>query len=166
MAGSAQFIPQQMGYNPDVNGDELIGVEDLMGTLSLYGSEFDNGDSLIISSWTFPMDYPIPPTAEEDASGSPVNVLIPEEIDILYVHQTVDRFVYFHLPDGEGFKVLQLFLSCEGFEQWPVNVYLDSDNPVTEAYQQTANIHYARPQHLLFIRGHNGIWYGEDVNLN
>ena len=31
-----QFIPQPMGYNPDANGDQFIGVDDVMGTLALY----------------------------------------------------------------------------------------------------------------------------------
>ena len=162
---SAQFIPQQMGYNPDVDGDEVIGVNDLMGTLSLYGSLFDNGDSLNVTSWTFPQDYPIPPTEEEDAFGMVVNVDIPENTDILYVHQTVDRMVMFHLPQGEGFKVLQLFLSCEGFYQWGSNILLN-ESPLSEAWGNTIDVNSNRPMHLILIRGHNGIWYESGFSLN
>ena len=158
VAGSAQFIPQQMGYNPDVNGDELIGVEDLMGTLSLYGSEFDNGDSLMVSSWTFPEDYPIPPTAEQDASGIPVDVDIPENIDVLYVHQTVDRMVNFHLPEGDGFKVFQMFLSCENFYQWDVRIML-TESSLSMAWGAPFVVKEARPKSFILIRGHNGVWY-------
>ena len=50
---NAQFIPQPMGYNPDSNSDGAIGSEDLMGLLSFYGTEFDNGDSLVTENLSF-----------------------------------------------------------------------------------------------------------------
>ena len=49
----AQFIPQPMGYNPDENSDGLIGVGDLQGLLALYGSSFNNHDSIVVASIEF-----------------------------------------------------------------------------------------------------------------
>ena len=49
----AQFIPQSMGYNPDSDNDGFVGSEDLMGLLSHYGNEFDNGDSIITANLNF-----------------------------------------------------------------------------------------------------------------
>ena len=71
IALNAQFIPQPMGYNPDSNSDGAIGSEDLMGMLSLYGTEFDNGDSTEI----FMVDF----VGVEDST-----FVIPESTDICY----------------------------------------------------------------------------------
>ena len=47
---SAQFIPQPAGYNPDENADGIIGVSDLAGILSLYGSAF-NSENCRLCLW-------------------------------------------------------------------------------------------------------------------
>lgn len=72
IALNAQFIPQPMGYNPDSNSDGAIGSEDLMGMLSLYGTEFDNGDSTEI----FMVDF----VGVEDST-----FVIPESTDICFI---------------------------------------------------------------------------------
>ena len=148
--GSAfgQFIPQPMGYNPDVNGDEFIGVDDVMGTLALYNNTFASGDSLVISSLNFPTDYPESYTG----SGSPT-IEIDEATDFQYVHQTETQLVYFQLPQGPGFKVVQVFLSCNNYFQ--VSFYLQEDDDATNLYL----VNGPRPVSLTFIRGHNGTWY-------
>ena len=163
MAGSAQFIPQQMGYNPDVNGDELIGVDDLMGTLSLYGSSFESDDSLTVVSYTFPDEYPIPLTPKEIANGAYAQVEIDETVDFLYVHQTEDRQTHFWLPQGEGFKVLQLFLSLEGFNNWPIRVFL-TESPNSDMTGSEIYLYENNPVTLTLIRGHNGVWYQYGVS--
>lgn len=38
---SAQTGFVEFPYNPDSDSDDIIGIEDLMGLLSLYGSEFN-----------------------------------------------------------------------------------------------------------------------------
>ena len=48
----SQFIPQPMGYNPDSNSMG-IGSEDLMGMLSLFGSSFNSGDSLVVDYFEY-----------------------------------------------------------------------------------------------------------------
>ena len=149
-----QFIPQPMGYNPDVNGDEFIGVDDVMGTLALYDNAFDNGDSLVITSWTFPEDYP--PDYEIIFGGRKVEV--DENTDVLYLTQTVDEEIALFLPQGEGFKVLQVFLRCEGFAQWPLVIYrTSSGGSYTNGGQ--VNVQNERQRLYTFIRGHDGLWY-------
>ena len=153
-----QFIPQPMGYNPDVNGDEFIGVDDVMGTLALYDNPFENGDSLIVTSMTFPNDY-------GDVYGGWQNsvpyIYLDEETDFIYLHQTEDREVNFWLPQGPGFKVMQFFFSSD-IVNWGVRIFLDtsegSDIGGSEFYIQPAN-----PVHMTLIRGHNGKWYQPGV---
>ena len=151
--GSAlgQFIPQPMGYNPDVNGDEFIGVDDVMGTLALYNNTFDLGDSLVISSLNFPADYP----ETYGGSGSPL-IQIDEATDFLYMHQTEDQAVEFQLPQGQGFKVIQVFMSSEVWN-FGVRFFLDESN--SDSFGGFLNVQPPRPMSMTFIRGHNGIWY-------
>lgn len=86
-----------MGYNPDVDSDGLIGVEDLMGTLSLFGSVFDNGDSTEI----FMVDF----VGVEDST-----FVIPEATDICYV-EWLPEFQIGEYPDCDpDFNEFQLVL--------------------------------------------------------
>ena len=68
---SAQSFP--LPYNPDENGDGLIGVADLQGLLSNYGSEFsgavisEDGESAI--TYMGEMAYPVCATACENLPG-------------------------------------------------------------------------------------------------
>ena len=100
MAGSAQFIPQPMGYNPDSNSDGFVGAEDLMGLLSLYGTPYDNGDSVDVVTLDF--------TGVENDTLS-----VPEGADVIYllsgdsVTQYNDRYVL--LPSGTSWKSLVFF---------------------------------------------------------
>lgn len=159
IALNAQFIPQQMGYNPDVNGDELIGVEDLMGTLSLYGNSFDNGDSLIVQTISFPEeegDY------FDGSCGSDVCVLLDDLWDIVYFSTTNDANVLFELPEGIGYKVVQVFVDCDGFAQVDMAFYHPASIGLPLINLMTVNCD--RPRVFTFIRGHNGIWYGQAKN--
>ena len=153
-----QFIPQQMGYNPDENGDALIGVNDLQGLLALYGQPFDNGDSVVVTTLTFPDDY-----GDDYAENGQVPVLyIEEDTDFLYIHQTVDDEVFFYLPQGSGFKVLQVFISTEVFN-FGSRFYL-TETTNSDMFGGTFNTQPFQPLHLTFIRGHNGTWYQDGRN--
>ena len=152
-----QFIPQPMGYNPDVNGDEFIGVDDVMGTLALYDNAFDNGDSLVITSWTFPEDYQ-EPYASNPENYSYAHTYIDEATDVVYIHQTEDQSAYFYLPQGVGYKVVQIFLSCDGFAQWDCRIMGTSDLS-SYMYGGTFLVYDHAPVVLTMIRGHNGKWY-------
>ena len=148
-----QFIPQPMGYNPDANGDSFIGVDDLTGMLSLYGTAFQSGDSLTTESWVFPED-----------NGPYTDIEIPEHIDVLYVHQQEDQQIKFFMPLGTGYKVLQVFLSCEGFYQWEVEFYNTPYNNGdydggTYMFDGSQQVRSKSPRLLTFIRGINGVWY-------
>ena len=106
-----QFIPQPMGYNPDVNGDEFIGVDDVMGTLALYNSIFDNGDSTVVATVQVSGDNQGWPS-----TGSHEALVLPDA-DVIYLdveaydtgndgnYSTYNVFKM-KLPDGVGFKTL------------------------------------------------------------
>ena len=101
MAGSAQFIPQPIGYNPDSNNDGFVGSEDLMGLLSLYGTPFDNGDSVDIVTLDF--------TGFENDTLS-----VPENADVVYLlsgdsTSTPSNERHVLLPSNTSWKSLVLF---------------------------------------------------------
>ena len=152
-----QFIPQPMGYNPDENGDAFISVTDLQGMLALYGNAFDNGDSLVISSINFPEDYQ--PWDGVDPTGYDHRpYFIDEQTDILYVHQVEDQGCRFYLPQGPGYRVVQIFLSCSEFAQWDVRVC--GTNEISSLmYGGNIVVGENKPVVLTLVRGHNGIWY-------
>ena len=93
-----------MGYNPDSNSDAFVGIDDLMAVLSLYGTPFDNGDSVQIAELSF--------------VGNILDTLeIPESADIVYVYDEMVegsltdgslRTRHLKLPMGTGFKALLL----------------------------------------------------------
>lgn len=152
-----QFIPQQMGYNPDENGDDLIGVNDLQVLLALYGQPFDNGDSVVVTSMTFPEDY------GDVFGGNNYEepwIFVSEETDILYLHQTEDQQVGLWLPQGSGFKVLQLFFSSEVYN-WGVRIFLDNtiNSDMYSAHGGVINVQPHNPFYYTLIRGQNGKWY-------
>ena len=155
IALNAQFIPQPMGYNPDVNGDELIGVEDLMGTLSLYGNPFDNGDSVIVQIINFPEEIGV---YGDENCGVGACVGLDELWDIVYFSTTTDEYVLFELPGGIGYKAVQVFVDCDGFVQFSVS-FLDPESDGLWL-AGPANVICDRPRVFTFIRGHNGMWYG------
>ena len=159
IALNAQFIPQPMGYNPDSNCDGYIGSADLVGLLALYGNAFDNGDSLIVQTINFPEeegDY------WDGNCDSDVCVLLDDLWDIVYFSTTNDAVVFFELPEGIGYKVVQVFVDCDGFAQMnvmfyhPASIGLPLINPMT--------VNCDRPRVFTFIRGHDGIWYGQAKN--
>ena len=117
VGGSAQFIPQPMGYNPDSNSDGVIGSEDPMGMLALYGLPYETSDSIVVGSVSF--------------IGAEYDTLqVPENVDVLYVHsnwaevdmnqQNVNR--YLKLPIGSGWKSLVVMPITENtYEEWSGN---------------------------------------------
>ena len=140
-----QFIPQPMGYNPDANGDSFIGVDDVMGTLALYGNTFDNGDSLVIKSINYPEVAP-----EYTAAG--VDIAIQEDWDLLYLSNSYTSVLDISLPEGSGFKVLQLFVTGEGLN-FTVNFH------TLQADLDNRFVYAGFPQSATLIRGHDGVWY-------
>ena len=140
-----QFIPQPMGYNPDANGDSFIGVDDVMGTLALYGNTFDNGDSLVIKSINYPEVAP-----EYTAAG--VDIAIQEDWDLLYLSNSYTSVLDISLPEGSGFKVLQLFVTGEGLN-FTVNFH------TLQADLDNRFVYAGFPQSATLIRSHDGVWY-------
>ena len=104
-----QFIPQPMGYNPDVNGDEFIGEDDVMGTLALYDNAFDNGDSTVVAT--------VELNGDNSCWPSPGEQYILPDADVIYLdvtgydsgadglNSTYNCFKM-KLPQGSGFKTL------------------------------------------------------------
>jgi hypothetical protein len=150
-----QFIPQPMGYNPDVNGDEFIGVDDVMGTLALYDNAFDNGDSVVtvFADLTDPLD----------------TLFIPANTDMVYINADGPENPHFliELPSGTGFKTLVVMAKN-----------------TTEISGSTASIRFIepcdygdgfctvqwiyvteyKPLYTFLIRGLDGVWYSEETN--
>lgn len=85
---TAQSFP--LPYNPDENGDGLIGVADLQGLLSNYGSEFsgavisEDGESAI--TYMGEMAYPVCAMACENLPG---NWKMPKDEDLGLVWEEV-----------------------------------------------------------------------------
>ena len=140
-----QFIPQPMGYNPDANGDSFIGVDDVMGTLALYGNTFDNGDSLVIKYINYPEVAP-----EYTATG--IDIAIQEDWDLLYLSNSYTSVLDISLPEGSGFKVLQLFGTGEGL-YYTVNFH------TLQTGLNDRFVYVGFPQSATLIRGHDGVWY-------
>ena len=150
---NAQFIPQPMGYNPDVNGDELIGVEDLMGTLSLYGNPFDNVDSTVTVFLT---------VTEDNGLYS-----IPENADVVYISADGPENSSFNfiLPSGDGFKSLVIFVKniqgIDGSQAWCNFVYSVDCLSEGSCYTTFMAVSDYNPQYTIVMRGPDGVWYHE-----
>ena len=96
-----QFIPQPNAYNPDVNGDSFIGVDDVMGTLALFGNAFDNGDSL----QTLTLQFSVLDQSNAGLGYTPnEKFLIPLGVDILIVEGIDVSQVWLELPATTGFR--------------------------------------------------------------
>jgi len=153
MLGTAfgQFIPQPMGYNPDVDGDEFIGINDIMGVLPLYNSAFDNGDSTVsvFETVTTPND----------------TIYVDENTDFLYITTLLDDNGYVHvqLPQGNDFSSLVILAnqpnpsnSGSNFLQvWQGDAGCGADVCGLGFYVITANT----PKGMMFLRGEDGLWY-------
>jgi len=122
VAGGAQFIPQPMEYNPDSNDDSFIGSEDILGALTLFGTPFNNGDSVNIVTLDF-------------RGLSDDTLFIPENADIVYVldefknynSSTVEQRNLF-LPNAESFKSLMVIPEI----QQSADEYFNLENPASK----------------------------------
>ena len=104
-----QFIPQPNAYNPDANGDSFIGVDDVMGTLALFGNAFETSDSLQSLSLEFSQE-----SIQSDGPGTWENPYqLPEGIDVLVVHSVDVEHVHLNLPSGTGFHSLLIMTTTE-----------------------------------------------------
>ena len=153
-----QFIPQPMGYNPDANGDSFIGVDDVMGTLSVYNSFFANNDSLELGFFEFPQDLNYQ-TSETDGVG---DFSVGDSLDLVYLVQNDYSFVHIHLPSGNTWKVLQIFYRVEGISNCTFQ-FISDTGPIGSnwSYVNTDN-----PRYFTLIRGHDGHWYFPDDGIN
>ena len=148
-----QFIPQPMGYNPDVNGDEFIGVDDVMGTLALYDNAFDNGDSTVTVHLT---------VSEDNGLYS-----IPESADVAYITADGPENSSFNLilPSGDGFKSLVIFVkNIDGIDGSQASLnFLRSADCLSEGscYMTTMGVSENLPQYTIVMRGPDGVWYHE-----
>ena len=160
-----QFIPQPNAYNPDANGDSFIGVDDVMGTLALFNSPFNNGDSINTLEWTFSesvliQNYDGSTDTIPDSYTTPIETLeIPEFADILVLKRPSApdqaQDYYFTLPEGPGFKSLLVCGSTEmgdGPEFW----FAQSNSPHVPKLKLLSPYRY---NYLLFLRLSDGTWY-------
>ena len=144
-SATAQFIPQPMGYNPDVNGDEFIGVDDVMGTLALYSSVFDNGDSLDV--------YTTPDSLWADGFET---LHIPDGTDIVYLNYEVPvqgAEATIELPEATGFSALMVFTDPVEWKSHALTFFYQGDGQ--ESHHYASN----RKKCFIWIHGHNDKWY-------
>ena len=164
---SAQFIPQPMGYNPDSNSDAFVGIDDLMAVLSLYGTPFDNGDSVQIAELSFVGNY--------------LDTLeIPESADIIYIYDEIvfgTNSRHLKLPMGSGFKsimvvpvITQTSAEVEDIPEIPYAHYPNFYSflvPCNEQYPtpcpeyfslNTVRVNVYNRLHKLYVRMPNGNW--------
>ena len=147
-----QFIPQPNAYNPDANGDSFIGVDDVMGTLALFGNAFDNGDSLQTLTLEFSQAG-----LDAGGQGSWVNKYeLPEGIDVLFVHGVDLNDVFFTLPQGgQGFHCLLIVGTTDVTSQQGTDFKFYT--PPTPAFVENFGEY---PNELLQMRAQewNGAW--------
>ena len=144
-SAAAQFIPQPMGYNPDVNGDAFIGVDDVMGTLALYNNIFDNGDSLNVLS-----------TSDSLWAEGFETFLIPVGTDILYLNYEValeGANAIIELPESNGFSTLMVLTDPTVWKPHHLTFNYQGDG------QESHNYTHNRNKCFIWIHGHNDKWY-------
>ena len=179
-----QFIPQPNAYNPDANGDSFIGVDDVIGTLALYGNAFETGDSLVTMRAEFYLCYYVlsigttsdtiytesqdPSSCWQGPFSNPIP--IPESVDILITDINIDaetgnafESIIFALPEGTGWKTLQVFNHREylpgvGGGYSTLQFRHLTDDGYNEVFYSYVN--YLTPTSLILTRLPNNIWHG------
>lgn len=143
-----------MGYNPDVNGDEFIGVDDVMGTLALYDNAFDNGDSIVSVFETVTVPYD--------------TIVVDDNTDLLYINASLDdgnEFMVLLPNGGVGFKTLAIFIrnTGESFSGATVGVRMHQQNELCDpsGFCERAYllVNAYDPECFMLIRGEDGTWY-------
>lgn len=175
---SGQFFPQDAEYNPDVDGDQYIGVNDILGILPLFGNAFSSADSIAVENVTVGYNHRCWP---DGSNGSPV--ILPD-VDVVYLdvnpylnadfpsaYETYNCFKV-KLPSGAGFKTLLVIpshinsltppLGASGDGISSLNFEFFADN-FTHALQFDGNVDgtwgpTAGWHAWMFIRDHNGNW--------
>ena len=150
VAGSAQFIPQPMGYNPDSNSDGFVGAEDLMGLLSLFGTPYDDGDSVDVVT----LDY----------TGFESDTLqIPEHADIVYLlsgeytgdGNQVSRAAW--LPLGSTWKTVIVFGYTTFSYHERCDYFIYTDEPLVDE-----GVELPYPRHIGYVLGgYNPNWQSD-----
>ena len=147
-----------MGYNPDENSDGLIGVGDLQGILTLYGSTFESNDSLNITSDFWDVNAP-------DIDGQD-DYFVGIGTDILYLTTNAyDDNEQLFLPSEVGFKTLLILLDFTiGFSSGGQIEFLSEEGgSVSEVV--AIDTSYLNGSHaLVFIHGHDNKWYFLGIN--
>lgn len=141
-----QFIPQPNAYNPDANGDSFIGVDDVMGTLALYGNAFETSDSLQV------VDIELGPESWYN---------IEPNTDILIVHPTGGgNQRYLVLPDAVGFKTITVMMTHDA--NTVMSYYIYVSDPASPNYSEPlrlVNVTASSPKSVRFTHAPNGTWY-------
>ena len=150
-----------MGYNPDANGDEFIGVDDVIGTLALFGNSFSNNDSIMTMDVTFPI---VNEAGEELHFDLPDFFVIPEDVDVLNLTSLAFEESGSHpllkLPQGNGFKTLLVFAkrtdpTAGAFHFYHDLLYAGTPNSIL----QVLGVDLDMPRFVLFLRSSDGQWH-------
>ena len=142
--GSA-FAQCASPYNPDSDGDGVIGSSDLIGLLTTFGNPFCGYDSLNVQT------------------VSDTSAVIDEDTDIIFVEGINDvtpRNI--ELPSGTETKVLIVFLkSAPNGLYWEIDFYEDSERVGTTMWGEWG-VSSAGNKIVNVVR-FNGTWYVSSI---
>jgi hypothetical protein len=144
-------LAQQMPYNPDANGDDFVGVDDVLGVLGVY-------DTALMQ-----------PDLECDYEGTDLEQLLGGLIagnlvlDSIYVEYLLVDTVTTYLPECPDPVEIETVLERSWSSQY-VFSYLNTENPYIKA--QASTLGYNRDFHLFFYpdNGSFQVWmYDSEV---
>ena len=176
LGAAAQF--PNLPYNPDENGDGLIGVVDLQGLLALYGVELDSYPSVLIvdsledQQLTWETVYEVSPTYL--VGNNYIDMNISDSLDAIFLHDLyVSESAYLdgwemdgidyssgapelriHLPNESSGKCLSFFMFDDGY-------YDGSRNYSIEFYSSGSAIKTINNWSRRMIKAcsFNDVWY-------
>ena len=145
----AMSMSAQFPYNPDSNGDNLVGIDDLLDLLPLYGDEF------------YPDGYPViqyyTETLEFQGYNEPYQVyFINDSVDIFIISH-VNNPTKFQLPAGDTYKAMKIAFDLvpnKYIGVWNGGWHLGWCNPPTS---NVSSCNFGTS----YFRLPNGNWYGD-----
>ena len=124
MAITITGLGQQMPYNPDANGDDFVGVDDVLGVLGVYDTALMQPDLQCDYNGT---------DLEQLFGGLFAETLV---LDSIYVEYLIVDSVTTYLPECPDPVVVETVLERSYTLIWSWTSILDNPQPVIEFYGQ------------------------------
>jgi hypothetical protein len=152
----ALSMSAQFPYNPDSNSDNLVGIDDLLDLLPLYGDEFYPDGSPVIQY------YSDNEWLGNDAGLQPY--YINDSIDIFIIGDIIND-TEFILPAGNTYRTMKVAIATYAWSyirigNSPGNV-LSFCHPTSSEFPGTFPCNWG----VNYFRLPDGIWYGDKNNL-